>query len=121
MPIQKPGNYRNDCRWLSRPKEQAEGIQNNPRNNQINLSRLTGTKMKVTTTKTITELKESQKMFTHPVRHAGKQISPQSNGILELMRSLDRPRHKRPERQDQVLQRDNNISLNDSAQLQPKI
>ena len=55
-------------------------------------------------------------MFTHTVGHAGKQISPQSNGILELMRSLDRPRHKRTERQDQVLPRDNISSLNDSAQ-----
>ena len=121
MPIQKPGHYKNQCSWLSRPKEQAAGLQSNPRNKQLTLSHLTGTKIKTTSTETLTELKESQKMFTHPVRHAGKQISPQSNGILELMQSLDRPRHKRPERQDQVLQRDNNISLNDSAQLQPKI
>ena len=45
-----------------------------------------------TTTKTekATELKESQKLFIHPVRHVEKQTTPQRNVILEPMKPIDR-------------------------------
>ena len=43
---QNPGHYRNQCHLLRRQKKQAAGIQNNHRNNQITLSRLTGTNIK---------------------------------------------------------------------------
>ena len=48
--------------------------------------------MPTTTTiiETITELKESRKMFTHPVRHVEKQITPQRNVTLEPMQPIDR-------------------------------
>ena len=53
---------------------------------------LTPTVMSTTTTtqKTVTELKESPKLFTHPVRHVEKQTSPHRNAILEPMQPTDR-------------------------------
>ena len=42
------------------------------------------------TTKTVIELKESQKLFTHPVRLVEKQTTPQRIGILEPMQPIDR-------------------------------
>ena len=41
-------------------------------------------------TETVTELKESQKLFTHPVRHVEKQTTPQRNATLEPMQPIDR-------------------------------
>ena len=45
---------------------------------------------KTTITTTVTELKESQKLFTHPVRHVAKQTTPQRIAILEPMQPIDR-------------------------------
>ena len=42
-----------------------------------------------TTTKTITKLKESRKLSTHPKRHVGKQTTPQKNATLEPMQPID--------------------------------
>ena len=42
------------------------------------------------TTKTVIKLKESRKLFTHPVSHAEKQTTPQRNVILEPMQPIDR-------------------------------
>ena len=52
---------------------------------------LTRTVMSTTTkaTKTVIKLKESQKLFTHPVRHVEKQTTPQRNVILEPMQPID--------------------------------
>ena len=43
-----------------------------------------------TTTETVTELKESQKLFTHPVRHVVKQTIQQRDAIMEPMQPIDR-------------------------------
>ena len=43
-----------------------------------------------TVTQTVTKLKESQKLFTHPVRHVEKQTTPQRNVILKPMQPIDR-------------------------------
>ena len=43
----------------------------------------------ITTTKTVTEPTESQKLFTHPVRHVEKQTTPQRKVILEPMQPID--------------------------------
>ena len=42
------------------------------------------------TTKTVIKLRESRKLFTHPVGHAEKQTTPQRNVILEPMQPIDR-------------------------------
>ena len=44
---------------------------------------------KTTITETVTKLKESQKLFIHPVRHVAKQTTPQRNVILEPMQPID--------------------------------
>ena len=43
----------------------------------------------ITTTKVVTEPKESQKLFTHPVRHVEKPTAPQTNATLEPMQPID--------------------------------
>ena len=43
-----------------------------------------------TTTETVTELKESQKLFAHPVRHVVRQTIPQRDAIMEPMQPIDR-------------------------------
>ena len=50
----------------------------------------TTTSTTTTATKTVTEPRESQKLFTHPVRHVRKETIPQRNGILEPMQPIDR-------------------------------
>ena len=43
-----------------------------------------------TTTETVTEPKESEKLFTHPVRHVARQTIAQRNVIMEPMQPIDR-------------------------------
>ena len=43
-----------------------------------------------TTTQRVTGPKESQKLFTHPVRHVEKQTTPQRDATLEPMQPTDR-------------------------------
>ena len=43
-----------------------------------------------TTTKTVIELKESQKLFIHPVRYVGRQTTPQRNATMEPMQQIER-------------------------------
>ena len=52
----------------------------------IPLTRMaTSTIVTTTTTKTVIEPKESQKLFTHPVRLVVKQTIPQKDAIVELI------------------------------------
>ena len=46
--------------------------------------------IQTTTTETVTELKESQKLFTHPVGHVVRQTIPQRDAIMEPMQLIDR-------------------------------
>ena len=50
----------------------------------------TATSTILTTTETVTELKESQKLFTHPVRHVVRQTIPHRDAIMEPMQPIDR-------------------------------
>ena len=45
---------------------------------------------KTTITETITKLKQSRKLSTHPVRHVEKQTTPQRNATLEPRQPTDR-------------------------------
>ena len=88
----KPGYYRNQCRLLKKQRETNENNQNNPGKKTVTPTPLTRTVMLTTITilETITELKESRKLFTHPLRHVEKQTTPQRNVILEPMQPIDR-------------------------------
>ena len=69
----------------------------------------------LTTTETVTELKESQNLFTHPVRHVVRQTIPQRDAIMEPMQPIDRlPGREDRKRQNQVQERANQ---NDSAEI----
>ena len=69
----------------------------------------------ITTTKTVTKLKESQKLSTHPVRHMGKQSTPQKNATLEPMQPIE-------DRKDKIrYQREpTKVTLLKLLKLQPK-
>ena len=83
----------------------------------IPLTRTTMSTTIITTIKTVTEPKQNRKLFTHPVRHVEKQTTPQRNATLEPMQPIDRPpRHRRPERQNQVSKRANQSDTNDAPQ-----
>ena len=56
----------------------------------IPLTRTATSTILTTTTETVTEPKESQKLFTHPVRHVTRQTIPQRNIIMEPMQQIDR-------------------------------
>ena len=56
----------------------------------IPLTRMATSTILTTTTETFTEPKESQKLFTHPVRHVTRQITPQRDAIMEPMQPIDR-------------------------------
>ena len=56
----------------------------------IPLTRTATSTIITTITKTITKLKESQKLFTHPVRHVGRQTTPQRTATMDPMQPIDR-------------------------------
>ena len=43
-----------------------------------------------TITKIVIELKVIEKLFSHPVRHIGRQTTPQRNATMEPMQPIDR-------------------------------
>ena len=68
-------------------KEPAEDTQNSSRNRDIgaNNSSPDNNNKKLKTTITAIEQKESQELFTHPMRHVEKQSTPQRNAIVKPM------------------------------------
>ena len=69
----------------------------------------TSTIITTITPKTVTEPKQNQKLFTHPVRHVEEQTAPQRVVAWEPMQPivLLPPWHRRPEGQEQVQERAN--------------
>ena len=71
----------------------------------------------ITTTKTVTKLKESRKLSTHPVRHVEKQTTPQRNAILEPMQPTDHlPGTEDRKDKNQVSERANQSDTNEAPQ-----
>ena len=70
-----------------------------------------------TTTKTVTEPKESQKLFIHPVRHVERHTIPQKK-CYHGANAANRPppRQGRPKRQNQVPERANQNDSNETTQ-----
>ena len=68
--------------------------------------------------KTVTEPKENQKLFIHPMRHVEKQTAPQRVVPWEPMQPivLLPPWHRRPEGQKQVQERANQSVSNEKVQ-----
>ena len=89
----KAEHYKNQCRSLKKQREKTENKQNNPEKKAVMPIPLTPTATSTiltTTTGTVTEPKESQKLFTHPVRHVVRQTIPQRDAIMEPMQTIDR-------------------------------
>ena len=122
----KPGLYKNQCRLLKKQREQTEINQINPGNKNSNANtsnqNIMSTIVTTTTTETLTEPKESQKLFTHPVRHVARQTIPQRTAIMEPMQPMDRlPGRK--DRKDKIRSQKERIRMTqmEPLRLQPKI
>ena len=76
----------------------------------------------ITTTKTVTEQKESPKLFTHPVRHVEKQCTAQRSANLEPMQPIDRL-PVTGDRKDKISTQEEptKVTLMKFLKLQPKI
>ena len=116
----KKGHFRNQCHLLKKQREQTENNQNDPgnKNSAANTSNPnSNVNNNNNPTKTVTKLKESQKLFTHPVRHAEKTNHSTEKGYF-VANAADRPppRHRRPERQNQVSERANQSDTNEAPQ-----
>ena len=85
----RPGQYRNQCRLLKEQREQAEKkikkVLETKTVTPVPLTKTATSKILLTTKKTVTELKESQKLLIHPVRHVARQTIPQRNATTEPM------------------------------------
>ena len=82
----KPGHYKNQCRLLKKQREQTEKNQIIPGKKTVMptpLIRTVTSTILTTTTETVTAPKESQKLFTHPVRLVARQTIPQRYAIME--------------------------------------
>ena len=79
----------------------------------IPLTRTAMSTILTTTTETVTEPKESQKLIAHPMRHVARQTIPQRNAVMEPMQPF---RQRRPERQSQVQERANQNDSNETRQ-----
>ena len=89
------GHYRNQCRLLKKQREQTMKIIKKILDTKTVMPipltrRATSTILTTTTTGTVTEPKESQKLFTHPVRHVVRETIPQRDAIMEPMQPIDR-------------------------------
>ena len=73
--------------------------------------------IQTTTTKTVTEPRESQKLFTHPVRHVVRH-NHSTERCYHGANAANRPppRQRRPERQNQVQERANQNDSNEIDQ-----
>ena len=69
-----------------------------------------------TTTKTITDPRESQKRFTHPVRHVERQTTPQKNATMEPRQPKERLPSKEDRKESQVQDRANQNDSNETTQ-----
>ena len=76
--VKKPGHYKNQCCLMERQKEPSEDSQNIPgnENNGANTSipnNNTNKNNNNNNHKKVIPLKQTQKLFIHPVRHVGRQ------------------------------------------------
>ena len=88
----------------------------------IPLTRTATSTILTTTTGVVTEPKESQKMFTHPVRRVVRQTIPQRDAIMEPMQPIDRL-PDREDRKDKIRSKKEPIKMTRMKliRLQPKI
>ena len=124
----KPGHYKNQCRLLKKQREQTDYNQNNPgnKNSDANTSNPNGNVNNPNNNNrnevTVTELKRSQKLFTHPLRHVVRKTIPQRDAILEPVQPIDRL-PGREDRKDKIRSKKEPVKIAQLKliRLQPKI
>ena len=122
--FKKPGHYKSQCRLLKKQREQTEKFEIIPETKTVTPIPLTRTPTSTikTAIETVTEPRESRKLFTHPVKHVGKQITPQRIATLEPRQPKDRLPGTE-DRKDKIRSRKEPIKaiLTKLLNLQPKI
>ena len=90
--FKKPGHYRNHCCLLKKQREQTENNQNNNanKNSDAKTSNPNSNVNNNNNNKNSNRAEKNQKLSAHPVRHVGKQTTPQKNATLEPMQPIDR-------------------------------
>ena len=120
----KPRHYRNQCRLLKKQRERTENNQNNPgnKNSAANTSNPNSTVNNNKNNKNSNKAERNPKTSTHPVRHVGKQTTPQKNATLEPMQPIDCLPGKQ-DRKDKIrYQRGpTKVTLMKLLKLQPKV
>ena len=116
----KPGRYRNLCRLLKKQREQTENNQNNPgnKNSDANASNPnTNVNNNNNNNKNINRAKRKLKTVYPPCETCGKtNHSTEKCYFGANAANRPPPRHRRPERQNQVSERANQSESNEIAQ-----
>ena len=119
----KPGNYRNPCRLLKKHREQTENVQNNPgnKNSAANTSKPNGIVNNNNNNKNSNKAERKQKTVYLPCETCGKtNHSTEKCYFGANVANLPPPRHRRPERQNQVPEKANQCDSNTTPQAAAK-
>ena len=114
----KPGHYRNQCRLLKKQREQTENDQNNPgnKNSDANTSNPNSNVSNNNNNKNSNRAERKPKTVYPPCETCGKTNHSTEKcyfGANAANRPL--PRHRRPERQNQISERANQSDNNSSC------
>ena len=115
----KPGHYRNQCCLLKKQREQTENHQNNPgnKNSDANTSNPNSNVNNNNTNKNSNRAERKPKTVYPPCETCGK-TSHSTKKCYFGANAANRPppRHRRPERQNQVSERANQSDTNEAPQ-----
>ena len=115
----KPGHYRNQCRLLKKQREQTEIDQNNPgnKNSAANTSNPNGNVNNNNNNKNSNKAERKPKTVYPPCETCGKtNHSTEKCYFGANAANRPPPRHRRPERQNQVPERANQSDSNEAPQ-----
>ena len=115
----KPGHYRNQCFLLKKQREQTENNQNNPgnKNSGANTSNPNSNVTNNNNNKNNNRAERKPKTVYPPCETCGKTNHSTKKCYLGANASnRPPPRHRRPERQNQVSQRANQSDTNETSQ-----
>ena len=115
----KPGHYRNQCRLLKKQREQTENDQNNPgnKNSAANISNPKGNVNNNNNNKNSNKAERKPKTVHPPFETCGKtNLATEKCYFGANAANRPPPRHRRPERQNQVPERANQSDSNEAPQ-----
>ena len=115
----KPGHYRNQCRLLKKQREQTENDQNNPgnKNSAANTSNPNGNVNNNNNNKNSNKTERKPKNVHSPCETCGKTNHATEKGYFGAnAANRPPPRHRIPERQNQVPEKANQSDSNEAPQ-----